>query len=237
MTFHAVAVSLFPEMFPGPLGLSLAGKALQEKQWQLSTINIREFGLTKHRQVDDTPYGGGPGMVMRADVIDAALEAAHTLAPNNKVLFMSPRGEPFTQAHARTFSTTSGLTLLCGRFEGVDERVLDKWQGKSGLAELSLGDYILSGGELAALTVLDAVIRLLPGVMGNEDSGASESFSENLLEYPQYTRPHSWDNKIVPDVLLSGDHQKIATWRQDQAEGLTKARRPDVWQRYISEKR
>ena len=237
MTFHAVTITLFPEMFPGPLGLSLAGRALTENQWRLSTVNIRDHGLTKHRQVDDTPYGGGPGMVMRADVIDAALEGAHALAPDNTLLFMSPRGTHFSQEHARTFSASPGVSILCGRFEGVDERVLDKWREKSGLAELSIGDYILSGGELAALTVLDAVVRLLPGVMGNEDSGASESFSEPLLEYPQYTRPHSWDNKIVPDVLLSGDHQKIAKWRQEQAEGLTKKRRPDLWQRYISEKR
>ena len=236
MSFHAVTISLFPEMFPGPLGLSLAGRALEDKQWQLSTVNIRDFGLTKHRQVDDTPYGGGPGMVMRPDVIDAALTQAMDIAPRNKILFMSPRGAPFTQEHAKEFATLPGLTLLCGRFEGIDERALETWQEKWGLAELSIGDYILSGGELAALTVLDATIRLLPGVMGNGESGASESFSEPLLEYPQYTRPHSWNNKIVPDVLLSGDHQKIAKWRQEQAEGLTKKRRPDLWQRYTSEK-
>lgn len=232
MTYTIVPVTLFPEMFPGQLGHSLAGKALQEGTWSLECVNIREFGLTKHLQVDDAPYGGGAGMVMRPDVIDAALTRAHTLAPSNKLIYLTPRGAPLSQQIVTDLSKESGLTLLCGRFEGVDERVSEKWK----LAEISLGDYILSGGETAALTLLDAVIRLLPGVMGNDSSSIQESFSEDLLEYPQYTRPHTWDNKIVPDVLLSGDHQKIAAWRRVQAEKITCERRPDLWARYLEKK-
>lgn len=232
MTYHIVPVTLFPEMFPGQLGHSLAGKALEERTWSLQCVNIRDFGLTKHKQVDDSPYGGGAGMVMRPDVVDAALQNAHDLAPHNKMIYLSPRGTPLSQKIVSDLSRESGLTLLCGRFEGVDERVTEKWK----LAEISLGDYILSGGETAALTLLDAVIRLLPGVMGNDTSGVQESFSQDLLEYPQYTRPQTWDNKIVPDVLLSGDHQKIADWRQVQAEKITKTRRPDLWNRYTEKK-
>ncbi len=232
MTYSVIPVTLFPEMFPGQLGHSLAGKALEEHTWSLQCVNIRDFGLTKHKQVDDSPYGGGAGMVMRPDVVDAALQSAHTLAPKNKMIYLSPRGTPFSQKIASDLSRESGLTLLCGRFEGIDERVTEKWE----LAEISLGDYILSGGETAALTLLDAVIRLLPGVMGNDTSSVQESFSQDLLEYPQYTRPQTWDNKIVPDVLLSGDHQKIADWRQVQAEKITKTRRPDLWNRYTEKK-
>ena len=232
MTYSVIPVTLFPEMFPGQLGHSLAGKALEEHTWSLQCVNIRDFGLTKHKQVDDSPYGGGAGMVMRPDVVDAALQRAHTLAPHNKMIYLSPRGTPFSQKIALDLSRESGLTLLCGRFEGIDERVTEKWE----LAEISLGDYILSGGETAALTLLDAVIRLLPGVMGNDTSSVQESFSQDLLEYPQYTRPQTWDNKIVPDVLLSGDHQKIADWRQVQAEKITKTRRPDLWNRYTEKK-
>lgn len=226
--FSATILSLFPEMFPGTLGYSLARKALERGMWTLDTVNIRDFGLTKHKCVDDAPYGGGAGMVMRVDVLDAALQAAHEKAPQNKMIYMSPRGKPFTQEMARDFSMLSGLTILCGRFEAVDERIFDKWS----LAEISMGDYILSGGEVAAMTLLDVVVRILPDVMGNKESHSEESFAVDLLEYPHYTRPHTWDNKIVPDVLLSGDHQKIATWRQAQAEKITKERRPDLWERY-----
>ena len=226
--FSATILSLFPEMFPGTLGYSLAGKALERGMWTLDTLNIRDFGLTKHKCVDDAPYGGGAGMVMRVDVLDAALQAAHEKAPHNKMIYMSPRGKPFTQEMARDFSMLAGLTILCGRFEAVDERIFDKWS----LAEISMGDYILSGGEVAAMTLLDVVVRILPDVMGNKESDSEESFAGDLLEYPHYTRPHTWDNKIVPDVLLSGDHQKIATWRQAQAEKITKERRPDLWERY-----
>lgn len=226
--FSATILSLFPEMFPGTLGYSLAGKALEKGVWTLDTINIRDFGLTKHKCVDDTPYGGGAGMVMRADVLDAALQSAHEKAPQNKMIYMSPRGKPFTQGIAREYATYPGLTILCGRFEAVDARLFDTWP----LAEISMGDYILSGGEVAAMTLLDVVVRILPGVMGNKESDSEESFANDLLEYPHYTRPHTWDNKIVPDVLLSGDHQKIATWRRVQAEKITKERRPDLWERY-----
>lgn len=232
MTFRVVPVTLFPEMFPGQLGYSLAGKALEEGKWSLDCVNIRDYGLTKHKQVDDTPYGGGAGMVMRPDVIDAALLKAQQLSPSNRLIYLSPRGTPLTQQKVTELSQSVGVTLLCGRFEGIDERITQKWA----LEEISIGDYILSGGETAALTLLDAVIRLLPGVMGNDTSGISESFSKDLLEYPQFTRPHTWDNKIVPDVLLSGDHQKIANWRQVEAERITKTRRPDLWQRYLQKK-
>ena len=228
MTFSAIPLTLFPEMFPGNLAYSLAGKALVEGTWSINPINIRDFGLTKHKQVDDSPYGGGAGMVMRPDVVDAALARAKEIAPHNKGIFLTPRGIPLTQKKVQELSHSPGLTLLCGRFEGVDQRVIEKW----GLEEISIGDYILSGGEVAALTLLDAVIRLLPGVMGNEESEISESFAGDLLEYPQYTRPHTWNNKIVPEILLSGDHQKIAAWRQEQAEKITYERRLDLWARY-----
>ncbi len=228
MTFHAIVLTLFPDIFPGPLAYSLAGKALEQEKWRMDTLNIRDFGLSKHKNVDDTPYGGGPGMVMRPDVLDGALQRAKAIAPTNKMIYLSPRGRPFTQKSAQAFAALPGLTMLCGRFEAIDERVIQKW----GLVEVSIGDYILSGGEVAALTLLDCVVRILPNVMGNKDSDAFESFSKGLLEYPHYTRPHTWDNKIVPDVLLSGDHQKIAAWRQDQAESITKERRPDLWERY-----
>ncbi|MBX9976746.1 MAG: tRNA (guanosine(37)-N1)-methyltransferase TrmD, partial [Alphaproteobacteria bacterium] len=224
MTFHAIALTLFPEMFPGFLGHSIAGKALLEGKWSIDTIQIRDFGISKHKNVDDTSYGGGPGMVMRADVLDGALQRAHAMAPNNKMIYLSPRGTPFTQEISKEFAALPGLTMLCGRFEAIDERIIEKW----GLAEISIGDYILSGGEVAALTVLDSVVRILPSVMGNAESDDFESFSKGLLEYPHYTRPHSWENKIVPDILLSGDHTKIATWRQEQAERITKERRPDL---------
>lgn len=233
MTFKAIPITLFPEMFPGPLSFSLAGKALRERIWEIQPIHLREFGISKHKNVDDSPYGGGPGMVIRPDVMDEALQKAQSVAPENPMIYLSPRGLPLTQKRAAMLAREPGVTLVCGRFEALDQRVIDKWM----LEEISVGDYILSGGEVAALTLLDVVVRILPGVMGNEASDGFESFSEDLLEYPHYTRPYSWDNKIVPDVLLSGDHTKIAHWRREQAEMITKERRPDLWARYKIEKR
>lgn len=228
MSFHALTLTLFPHMFPGFLDHSLAGKAKDKELWRIETLNLRQFGRTKHMCVDDTPYGGGAGMVMRADVLDDALTHAVSLAPSNTMVYMSPRGAPLTHKKVAEFAQSPGVTILCGRFEGVDERIFSKWP----LEEISIGDYILSGGEVAALTMLDAVVRLIPGVMGNQDSGVSESFSDDLLEYPHYTRPYTWNDTIVPDVLLSGDHKKIADWRQAQAEKITKERRPDLWARF-----
>jgi tRNA (guanine37-N1)-methyltransferase len=226
VTWNATVLTIFPEMFPGPLGASLAGKALADGKWRLRTIDIRDFATGKHRSVDDTPAGGGAGMVMRADIAAAAIDAAREDAePGMPVIYLSPRGYPFMQEHARELAGAPGVILLCGRFEGIDERVL---QGRN-VEEISIGDYVLSGGELAAQVVIDAVVRLLPGVAGNEGSLAEESFSADLLEYPHYTRPREWEGRQIPDVLLSGDHRKIAEWRREQAEKLTKQRRPDLW--------
>ncbi|MGO9392672.1 tRNA (guanosine(37)-N1)-methyltransferase TrmD [Rhodoblastus sp.] len=221
----ASVFTLYPEMFPGPLGASMAGTALTNGLWALKTHNIRDHGLGRHRAVDDTPAGGGPGMVLRADVLAASLDAATPLGDPRPRLLMSPRGKPLTQEMAREFASGPGLVILCGRFEGVDERVIE---GR-GLREISIGDYILSGGEIAALTLLDACVRLLPGVMGKHESGDDESFEGGLLEYPHYTRPREWEGRPIPDMLLSGDHAKIARWRREQAEALTKERRPDLW--------
>jgi tRNA (guanine37-N1)-methyltransferase len=222
--WRAIVFSLFPDMFPGPLGLSLAGDSLKRDLWQLQAIDIRAHGLGKHRSVDDTPAGGGAGMVMRADVLAASLDAA--LAPDDPRprLLMSPRGTPLTQARVRELATGPGVALICGRFEGVDDRVI----AARHLEEVSVGDYILSGGELAALVLLDAAVRLLPGVMGKEESGADESFEHGLLEYPHYTKPRVFEGRAIPDVLLSGDHAKIASWREVEARALTEARRPDL---------
>jgi len=209
-------------MFPGPLGLSLAGEALSAGRWSIEARDIREHGIGKHRAVDDTPAGGGPGMVMRADVVAASLDAAAD-DPRPK-LVMSPRGKPFAQRLAREWAAGPGLILVCPRFEGVDERVIEA----RGLIEVSVGDYVLSGGEIAALAILDACVRLLPGVMGKEESAAEESFESGLLEYPHYTRPRIWEGRAIPDVLLSGDHAKIAAWRRAQAERITGERRPDL---------
>ncbi len=222
--FRATLLSLFPSMFPGPLGQSLAGEGLARDLWSLEARDIREHGLGKHRAVDDTPAGGGPGMVMRADVIAASLDAA--LAPDDPRprLIMSPRGAPFIQAMAREWAAGPGLVILCPRFEGVDERVIEA----RGLTEVSIGDYVLSGGEIAALAILDACVRLIPGVMGKEASGEDESFEQGLLEYPHYTRPRAWEGRAIPDVLLSGDHAKIAAWRRSEAERITRERRPDL---------
>lgn len=220
----ASVFTLYPEFFPGPLGLSMSGTALANGLWGIEAHNIRDHGLGRHRAVDDTPAGGGPGMVLRADVLAASLDAA--LAPDDPrpKLLLSPRGAPLTQARAREFAQGPGLILVCGRFEGVDERVISA----RGLNEISVGDYILSGGEIAALTLLDACVRLLPGVMGKMESGAEESFEQGLLEYPHYTRPRLFEGQTIPEVLLSGDHQKIARWRRAESERLTRERRPDL---------
>ena len=224
MGFAATVLTLFPEMFPGSLGVSLAGKALEAGTWSLETRNIRDFATDKHRMVDDTPAGGGPGMVMKPDVLAAAIDAASPEADPRPRLLMSPRGRPLTQERVRELAAGPGAVILCGRFEGVDERVITR----RGLQEVSIGDYVLSGGELGALVLLDAVVRLLPGVMGHSESGSSESFEQGLLEYPQYTRPREFEGEEIPAVLLSGDHQAIARWKQAQSERITAERRPDL---------
>jgi tRNA (guanine37-N1)-methyltransferase len=222
--WQATVVTLLPEVFPGPLGASLAGQALQRQLWSLETIGLRDFGIGRHANVDDTPAGGGAGMVLRADVVDAALEKAQSLNPAAPQVYLSPRGEPFTQALAHEFAAGPGLVLLAGRFEGVDQRLLEA----RSLREISIGDYVLSGGEIAAMAVLDATVRLLPGVIGQAQSLTEESFEGGLLEYPQYTRPRTWAGRDIPEVLLSGDHQRIADWRLEQRQRLTESRRPDL---------
>jgi len=215
-------------MFPGPLGLSLAGKALAEGKWALSTIDIRDFATDKHRSVDDTPAGGGPGMVMRADIAAAAIDAARAQMPADApAIYLSPRGKPLTQARVRELAGGPGAILLCGRFEGVDERVLEA----RAIEEISIGDYVLSGGELAAEVLIDACVRLLPRVAGNEVSLTDESFAGGLLEHPHYTRPREWEGRTIPEALVSGDPEKIAEWRREQAESITRARRPDLWEK------
>jgi tRNA (guanine37-N1)-methyltransferase len=225
--FAATVLTLFPEMFPGPLGLSLAGEALARGLWSLEARDIRDHGLGRHRAVDDAPAGGGPGMVMRADVIGASLDAALAEHDRRPRLLMSPRGAPFTQRLARQWAGGPGLVVICPRFEGVDERVI---QGR-GLIEASIGDFILSGGEIAALAMLDACVRLIPGVMGKAESALEESFESGILEYPHYTRPREWEGLAIPEALLSGDHARIAKWRREQALRLTRARRPDLLKR------
>ena len=228
MTWRATILTIFPEMFPGPLGVSLAGKALAEEKWSLDILDIRDFATDKHRSVDDTPAGGGAGMVMRADIAAAAIDAAHAQSPSDApAIYLSPRGKPFDQARARDLAAGPGAILLCGRFEGIDARVLEA----RSIEEVSIGDYVLSGGELGAMVLLDATVRLLPGVAGNEVSLAEESFADGLLEYPHYTKPRKWEGRAIPEVLLSGDHRKIAEWRRQEAENLTKIRRPDLWAR------
>lgn len=221
----AQVVTLFPEAFPGVLGLSLTGRALAEGLWNLRSIDLRPFGLGKHRNVDDTPAGGGAGMVIRPDVMDAALREAGGDLP---VIYLSPRGRPFDQARARDLARGPGMTLICGRFEGLDQRVLDA----HGVEEISIGDYVLTGGELAAQVLIDTTVRLIPRVLGNQESLAEESFSEGLLEHPQYTKPALWEGRAIPEVLLSGNHAAIASWRRDMAERLTKERRPDLWRAF-----
>ena len=223
----AKVLTLFPEMFPGPLGLSLAGQGLKAGCWSLETVDIREFASNKHRSVDDAPFGGGPGMVMRPDVVSAAIEAAAT-DPSLALIYLTPRGRPLTQARVRELAGGPGVVLLCGRYEGLDERVLDAHD----LEELSLGDFVLSGGEAAAIALIDASVRLLPGIVGSAESLTDESFEHGLLEYPQYTRPQVWKSRAVPEVLVSGHHEKVRAWRKEQAETITRERRPDLWARY-----
>ncbi len=242
--FRAVVMTLFPEMFPGPLGFSLAGKALADGKWSLETVDIRDFARDKHRTVDDTPFGGGAGMVMRPDVIDAAIDASWPRVAGGDVswpraagdgrlgrlVYLTPRGRVLDQEMARALAAEPALTVLCGRYEGVDQRVLDAWAP----TEISLGDFVLSGGEAAAITLLDAVVRLLPGVVGKTESLEDESFERGLLEYPLYTRPAEWQGRQVPEVLLSGHHAKVANWRLEQSEEITRRRRPDLWARYVA---
>ncbi len=225
MTFRATILTLYPEMFPGPLGTSLAGRALAEGKWSLDAVNIRDFTTDRHRTVDDTPAGGGAGMVLRADILARAVDAQ---ADGRPLLAMTPRGAPLQQARVRALAAGPGAVILCGRFEGFDERLLEA----RGVEQISIGDYILSGGEMATLVLLDACVRLLPGVMGAASSGVEESFESGLLEYPHYTRPVEWEGRTIPEVLRSGDHAKIAAWRHRQAEIDTRLRRPDLWERH-----
>ncbi|MBT2129850.1 tRNA (guanosine(37)-N1)-methyltransferase TrmD [Aliiroseovarius lamellibrachiae] len=233
----AKMITLFPEAFPGVLGESLTGKALKDGLWALETIDLRIFGQGKHRNVDDTPAGGGAGMVLRADVLGRAIDMAQSGVPENRdewpIIYMSPRGKPLDQAMAQRFSKARGMTVLCGRFEGVDERVLEHYD----IEEVSLGDFVLTGGEIAAQAMLDATVRLLPDVLGNADSIEDESFSNGLLEHPQYTRPAEWRGHVIPDVLMSGHHGKIADWRRAQSEDITKTRRPDLWAAHMDDKK
>ena len=222
--WRATVLTLFPDMFPGPLGVSLAGKALASGLWALEARDIRDSATDRHRSVDDTPAGGGPGMVLRADVLAAAVDAAN-IAPDRPRLLMSPRGRPLTQALITELADGPGPMIVCGRFEGIDERVIEARR----LEEVSIGDYVLSGGEIGAMALIDACVRLLPGEMGKQASGAEESFSEGLLEYPQYTRPQEFEGRPIPEILVSGDHAKVAAWRLTQSEALTRARRPDLW--------
>lgn len=233
MSFRATVLTLFPEMFPGPLGLSLAGKALERAVWSLEAHDIRAAATDRHRTVDDAPAGGGPGMVLRADILARAIDAAVAPDDPRPRLLMSPRGRVADQALVRALAGGAGVVIVCGRFEGVDERII----AARNLEEVSLGDLVLSGGEPAALCLLDAVVRLLPGVMGGAGSGAFESFEDDLLEYPQYTRPRDFEGRAIPDVLLSGDHGAVARWRRAEAERLTQARRPDLWRRRLARRR
>jgi len=225
VSFRATVLTLYPEMFPGPLGLSLAGKGMAEGAWSLDTVQIRDFATDKHRSVDDTPAGGGAGMVLKADVLAAALDS---VADGRPMLALTPRGRPLTQARVRGLAGGEGVILLCGRFEGFDERIFDARQ----VEEVSIGDYVLSGGELGAMVILDACVRLLPGVMGAASSGEEESFETGLLEYPHYTRPVDWEGRTIPEVLRSGDHARIAAWRHDRALEDTRLRRPDLIERH-----
>jgi tRNA (guanine37-N1)-methyltransferase len=230
MTWRASVLTLFPEMFPGPLAHSLAGRALNSSIWSLHPVNIRDFATDRHRTVDDSPYGGGAGMVLRPDVVDAAVAS---VADDRPLVFLTPRGRPLAQRDAQRYAAAPGIVLLCGRYEGVDQRVIEA----RAMQEVSIGDYVLSGGELAALVLLDTTVRLLPGVMGAPDSAAEESFSHRLLEYPHYTRPAEWHGRPVPNVLLSGDHAAVATWRRAEAERVTRERRPDLWDARTSPKK
>lgn len=234
--WEARVITLFPEAFPGPLGLSLTGKALDQGLWRLGTVDLRQFGEGKHRQVDDTPAGGGAGMVIRPDILGRAIDHASRGARPGRadwpLIYLSPRGAPLTQARVRRLAAGRGATLICGRFEGIDQRVIDHY----GVEEVSIGDYVLTGGEIAAQVLLDATVRLLPGVLGNAASVEEESFSDGLLEHPHYTRPAIWEGRAIPEVLTSGDHGAVARWRRAEAEALTRARRPDLWARLQDEK-
>lgn len=231
MAFKASILTLYPDMFPGPLGYSLSGRALGKELWQLETSQIRGFAIDKHRSVDDTPAGGGAGMVLRADILAKAIDAAAPEDDPRPRLLMSPRGRPFTQARAHELAEGPGAIIVCGRFEGIDQRVIDS----RGLEEVSMGDYILSGGEIAAITLLDAVVRLIPGVMGNMESVETESFETGLLEHPHYTRPADFEGVSIPQVLTSGNHKNIHAWRMAEAERLTRKRRPDLWAAYVAD--
>lgn len=222
--WKATILTILPEMFPGPLGVSLIGTALEKGLWEIETVNIRDFARDKHRSVDDTPAGGGPGMVMRADIVGPAVDAARAKNPDAPVIYLSPRGAPLSQDRVRELAKGSGVTLLCGRFEGLDQRVLDE----KAIEEVSIGDFVLAGGEVAACALIEACVRLLPGVVGAEASLGEESFEQGLLEYPHYTRPREWFGRKIPDVLLSGDHKKISEWRRQQAQEITRKRRPDL---------
>jgi len=226
--WRAQVLTLYPDMFPGPLGASLAGRGLDEGLWSLDTFNIRDFAHDRHASVDDTPYGGGSGMVMRADVVDGAIDAAFTARPELPLVYVTPKGRPIDQGQIQKWAKGPGITLLCGRFEGIDQRLLDLRKPE----EISLGDFVLSGGEPAAMAIIDAAVRLLPGIVGSSDSLAEESFEDGLLEYPHYTRPREWQGLTVPDVLLSGHHKEIQAWRKTRAEDITRNRRPDLWARY-----
>jgi tRNA (guanine37-N1)-methyltransferase len=228
MTFAAAVITLYPEMFPGPLGVSLAGRARAEGKWSLEAMQLRDFAIDKHRTVDDTPAGGGAGMVLRADVLAACIDHAAALHADCPVIALTPRGKPLTQARVRELAAGPGVILVCGRFEGFDERI---FAGRA-VEEVSVGDIVLSGGEPAAIMLLDACIRLLPGVMGAPSSGVEESFENGLLEYPHYTRPYEWEGRTIPEVLRSGDHARIAAWRKAMAEADTRLRRPDLWERH-----
>ena len=228
MSWHATVLTLYPEMFPGPLGMSLAGRARAEGIWSLDTVQIRDFATDKHRSVDDTPAGGGAGMVMRADVLASAVDSVLSHRPDAPLLAMTPRGRPLDQALVRELAAGAGVSILCGRFEGIDERLFEARP----ILPVSIGDYVLSGGEMAALTLLDACVRLLPGVMGAASSGDDESFEQGLLEYPHYTRPYEWEGRRIPEVLRSGDHAKIAAWRASRAAEDTRLRRPDLIERH-----
>ncbi|WP_438276650.1 tRNA (guanosine(37)-N1)-methyltransferase TrmD [Nitrobacter sp.] len=229
-SWRATVLTLFPEMFPGPLGVSLAGRALAAGLWALEVRDIRASATDRHRSVDDTPAGGGPGMVLRADVLARAIDAVE-ISPDRPRLLMSPRGRPLTQSRVAELAAETGLMIVCGRFEGVDQRVIEA----RGLEEVSIGDYVLSGGEIPAMALIDTCVRLLPGVMGKAESGADESFSHGLLEYPQYTRPQEFEGRPIPEILLSGDHAKVEAWRRAAAEALTEARRPDLWAAWASQ--
>ena len=228
--WHATVMTLFPEMFPGALGQSLAGQGLKDGVWALETVDIRDFARDKHRSVDDAPFGGGPGMVLRPDVVSDAIEAATAFDKDLPLIYLTPRGRPLDQARVRELATGPGAVVLCGRFEGLDERVCQA----HAVEEISLGDFVLSGGEPAAIALLDACVRLLDGIMGAPESLAEESFETGLLEYPQYTRPQEWKGRTVPDVLVSGHHEKVRAWRRERSEAITRERRPDLWDRFVA---